>query len=278
MRTTGKTFRLKAAFTLTATLLLFQNSGPAFAAERPISDPVDYARQFWGDLKELPAKPVTWDSNQWYLAGGVLAATGLAFLTDENIRDFYDANRKNNEDLRDAALATTQFGNYRYQVPILSGFWLGGQMFKSPVMTKIAADGTEASIIAALMINPAINYLTGRNLPGKGESAMKFRPFTYHRFSFPSGHTSAAFALAAVLDVDLRNTFGYWHTPLVYGTAFGVAESRMFDAKHYLSEVIFGGAIGWSVGWWIASKDRGAKPPTMTLLPYPNGAQLAWRF
>lgn len=120
--------------------------------------------------------------------------------------------------------------------------------------------------------------MTGRALPSSGESPSHFRPFTWHRYSFPSGHTAAAFALASVLDVDLRSTFGYWHTPVVYAMALGVAHSRIYDRKHYLSDVIFSGAIGWSIGTWIASKDRKSAISDITLLPYYNGARIAYRF
>ncbi len=256
--------------------LLAQGARPAFCAERPLPDPVGYAKRFWGDLKELPKKPGTWRKGQWYLAGGVLAATGVALVYDENIRDFNETHRA--DTWRNLSFASTHFGDSTYQVPIISGFYLGGMAFGSMTMRKIAADATEASVIAALMINPALNYLTGRALPSRHEDASKFKPFTFHRYSFPSGHTSAAFALASVLDVDLRSTFGYWHTPLVYGMALGVAHSRVYDDKHYLSEVILGGAIGWSIGNWIASKNRNAPPADITLLPYPNGAQVAYRF
>jgi len=63
-----------------------------------------------------------------------------------------------------------------------------------------------------------------------------------------------------------------------YGMAVAVAHSRVYDDKHYLSEVILGGAIGWSIGTWIASKDRSAAPAAVTLLPAANGASLAWKF
>jgi len=256
--------------------ILFQTALPAFAAERTLPDPVGYGKQFWEDLKELPKKPGAWSSGQWYLAGGVAAATTVSLFYDEKIRSYNERHRS--ETWKNISLAETRFGDYRYQVPIISGFYLGGLAFNSPTMRKIAADSAEASVIAAFIINPAICFMTGRALPNKHEEPSKFLPFRRHRFSFPSGHTAAAFALASAVDIDLRNTFGYWQTPLLYGMAASVGQSRIYDDKHYLSEVILGGAIGWSIGTWIASKDRGTAQHSLTLLPYPNGAQLAYRF
>lgn len=267
-----------------AACMLAAAAAPASSGERPLPDPVGYGKRIFGDIKELPSKPASWSKGQWLLAGGVLAATGGSLFVDDSVADFYDSHRM--EGLRNLSFAVTHFGDKQYQVPIISGMWAGGYLIGSMKMRKIAADATEASLIAALMINPVLNYLTGRALPSSGESPSNFRPFTWHRYSFPSGHSAAAFALASVLDVDLRDTFGYWHIPVVYGMAFGVAQSRLYDRKHYLSEVILGGAIGWSVGTWVASKDRtGAhkqeapkKTPDLTLTPSLTGLTASLRF
>lgn len=277
MRTTLNTSIVRTAFAISASLLLLQNAAPAFAGERPLPDPLGYTKTFWEDLKELPQKPGGWSKTQWYIAGGVLAATGGALFYDEKIRSFNERHRS--ETWLHLSQDVTHFGDIRYQIPVIAGFYAGGLVFGSMQMRKIAADATEASVIAAFLINPTICFLTGRALPNAHEEPGRFLPFRLHRFSFPSGHTSAAFALASVLDVDLRSSFGYWQTPLLYGMALGVAHSRVYDDKHYLSEVILGGAIGWSVGTWIASKDRGTAPaPALTLIPYLGGAQLAYRF
>ncbi len=272
----------KASAAFLAAVILAQAAEPAFSGERPAPDPIGYGKRLWGDIKELPTKPAHWSKGQWLLAGGVLGATGGSLFVDDSVADHYDTHRM--ESLRDLSNSVTHFGDSKYQVPLISGLWLGGYAFGSLKMRKIAADAAEASLIAALMINPALCYMTGRALPSKGESPSNFRPFTWHRYSFPSGHTAAAFALASVLDTDLRDTFGYWHTPIVYGGALAVAQSRLYDRKHYLSEVILGGAIGWAIGSWVASKDREVKPaapqkkPELTILPYHYGLMASTRF
>lgn len=234
----------------------------------------DYFKRFTGDLKELPSKPFRWTKGQRLIAGGIVAGTIGAFAVDADIRRHFQKHRSNF--LGGLSDAVTHFGDYKYQLPLLSAAWLGGMAFKNETLSKIAADGSEASIIAAGMITPLIVYVSGRALPNAGEHAMKFKPFTPGRYSFPSGHTTAAFALAATLDVNLRETFGYWHTPVVYGIALGVAESRIYDHKHYLSDVILGAAIGWSVGYWIAKKPRNEKG--VSLNPAGSGLQMTWRF
>ena len=272
----------QACFCAAAAALLVQCSALGFCGERPLPDPVGYGKRFWGDLTELPTKPAKWSSGQWLLAGGVVAATGGSLFVDDKVADFYDCHRI--EDLRDVSNAVTHFGDSKYQVPLISGFWAAGYVLGDMQMRKIAADAAEASIIAAFIINPPLNYVTGRALPSSEESPSNFRPFTWHRYSFPSGHSAAAFALASVLDVDLRETFGYWHTPVVYAGALCVAQSRLYDRKHYLSEVILGGAIGWAIGNWVASKDRTPRPadpqkkPDLTLAPYHYGLMASTRF
>ena len=100
----------------------------------------------------MPAKPKTWSKKQWYFAGGVVAATGLSLFIDDSIADFYDKHRF--ESLRNISFATTHFGDYKWQVPIISGFYIGGVAFGSITMRKIAADAIEASVIAGMIINP----------------------------------------------------------------------------------------------------------------------------
>lgn len=80
--------------------------------------------------------------------------------------------------------------------------------------------------------------------------------------SFPSGHAATAFAVASVLERHL----GYraaWPTLLA---ATYVGASRLHDNRHFLSDVVFGSAIGIATGWTIVGRHGRSE---YALLPVP---------
>lgn len=68
------------------------------------------------------------------------------------------------------------------------------------------------------------------------------------RHSFPSGHSTTAFAFAAVVDAFEDG----WLSYSAYALATLVAFSRVNDGMHYFHDTIAGGTIGLVYGWGIA--------------------------
>lgn len=235
----------------------------------------DYFRRVGGDLWSVPGSIAHWGPRQWALAGGVLAATYGLYTYDAETRAHFGQER--HDSLSDISKSLTHWGDYHYLGPAIAATWIAGLVTGSSVMNKVAGDAAESTFIAAGIINPTIALATGRALPSAGESPSRFLPFRRHRYSFPSGHTSAAFAAASAIDVDLRETFGYWQTPILYGVAGLVGISRVYDHKHYPSEVFLGAAIGTTVGRWVSSKARNRKR-TVTAFLTPSTVGLTWRF
>jgi membrane-associated phospholipid phosphatase len=66
--------------------------------------------------------------------------------------------------------------------------------------------------------------------------------------SFPSGHSSAAFTTAAILDEH----FGWKAAVPAYAVASFVGWTRVRDDAHFVSDVIVGSAIGLAVGHTVA--------------------------
>lgn len=91
-------------------------------------------------------------------------------------------------------------------------------------------------------------------------------------YSFPSGHTAAAFAVAPVLANRLGPSVGIPAFVLAGATGMG----RMEDSKHYLSDVVFGAALGLSIG--VAVSHHGILPAHVELDASPQGAGVTYRF
>jgi membrane-associated phospholipid phosphatase len=80
-------------------------------------------------------------------------------------------------------------------------------------------------------------------------TAQRDRP-TGECCAFPSGHASAAFATASVLERHLGYR-GSWPTFVLAGY---VATSRLHDNRHFLSDVVFGSALGIASGWTVVGR------------------------
>lgn len=101
-----------------------------------------------------------------------------------------------------------------------------------------------------------LKFMVGRARPREvaGRDAFAFRPWRgiSDYASFPSGHTTAAFAAASAVSAELScSTFAQSHRRigrvapfLLYGVATLVGVSRMYHDAHWASDVIAGAGIG----------------------------------
>jgi membrane-associated phospholipid phosphatase len=85
--------------------------------------------------------------------------------------------------------------------------------------------------------------------------------------AFPSGHAASAFATAAVLE----RHFGYRNSWPALAIASYVATSRLVDDRHYISDVVFGAALGMASGWTVVGR-HGKENFALTPTVVPGGA------
>ena len=102
-----------------------------------------------------------------------------------------------------------------------------GRIAHSPRAATVGADLFQAQAVSQVMTQ-AIKFAVRRTRPD-GTT-----------LSFPSGHTSAAFASATVL----QKHFGLKAGIPAYALATYVAASRVGEKRHFLSDVTFGAVIG----------------------------------
>lgn len=66
------------------------------------------------------------------------------------------------------------------------------------------------------------------------------------KYSFPSGHTSAAFTTCTYIFLQ---THKWYYVAPAFGWAVAVGYSRMYLGEHYPSDVLAGAALGTAVAW-----------------------------
>jgi len=101
-------------------------------------------------------------------------------------------------------------------------------------------------IVGALAVNTVIaeglKYAVNRERPYEKYPSL-IHPFDASEKgqSFPSGHTSEAFAMAASLSIECKK----WYVVLpAYGYASAVGYSRLYLGEHYPTDVLAGAVVG----------------------------------
>ncbi len=115
-----------------------------------------------------------------------------------------------------------------------------GWIFEKPIIKRVAIQTLIAHGIAALLAN-GMKHLIGRPRPkfvhaGDWQISMSWASGLD---SFPSGHSTASFAIATVL----AKRFPMWG-PLCLAIAVFVGVSRVLRGSHFLTDVIGGAVLG----------------------------------
>jgi membrane-associated phospholipid phosphatase len=137
------------------------------------------------------------------------------------------------------------------------GTYVVGRLAHSPKIADLGGDLIRAQIISGTA-TWGVKVATGRDRPDGT------------RWSFPSGHTSASFATATVLE----RHFGWKVGVPAYALATYVGASRLQENKHFASDVLFGAAVGIAAGRAVTF-DHGRKRVTLSPLVVPGGVGIA---
>lgn len=143
-------------------------------------------------------------------------------------------------------------GNGLFLVGISGAMLAIGLVLKRPVFRLAGLESLVAHAAAALIVQ-VLKHLIGRPRPRMTHSnGFQFGPsWDSGLDSFPSGHTMASFAVAAVLAKHFP-----WAAWILYSTAGLVAAGRVIHGSHFPSDVIAGAGLGLLVGYAVANPIR----------------------
>ena len=199
------------------------------------------------DVKHLPAK-----ENYWIAALGGGAALAV-HPADSHVTPY----------LVNASWAHSVFvlGAYIGDTPELLGasivVYAVGRVKGNGKVSHVGMDMIQAIAVNEMIVE-TLKYTTRRE-----------RPNLTNANSFPSGHASNTFAVATALERHAG-----WKLAIpAYVFASYVAASRLHDNQHYLSDVVFGAAVGTVAGRTVT---RHGREFPVTVAAVPGGAELVY--
>ena len=171
------------------------------------------------DIKHLPAMQNVYIAA---IGGGLAAAARPADQSfNAKVLSHYDA-------VNTFFAPGKYLGDTPVQIAVSLGTYAFGRMRDQPKAAHLGMDLLQAQILTEILVEP-LKFAVGRERPDGSNSQ-----------SFPSGHAAVTFASATVIERHL----GWRKSILGYAIASYVAMSRIHDNRHYLSDVVFGAAVG----------------------------------
>jgi len=184
-----------------------------------------------GDIRNLPGS----ENLSVALAGGALALASQPYdlTVQTRLLDHYDT-------VNSVFAAGKYYGGTPAQLGLSAGMWLVGRVTHKPRVAHLGMDLVRAQAVTELLV-ASIKFASHRE-----------RPDGSNYQSFPSGHAAITFAAAAAIERHL----GWKRSLAAYAVAAYVSASRLHDNRHYLSDVVFGAAVGTIAGRTVTRHGR----------------------
>ena len=228
-------------------------ASPVLAAKHGWFRPfVHNERQIWTSPLRLQKKDA-----RWLLP--LAATTGALIAADADIAGAFPntpRQSQNGERLSRIGAPYTVAG-------IAGGAYLVGRLTGNERARETGRIGLEALAHSAIVTH-ALKAATGRERPEDGDGRGQFFA---GRVSFPSGHSMMAWSLAAVVAHEYQDRKAVRYG--AYAAAVAVSAGRMMARKHFSSDCLAGGAMGYAIGTFLYDRRRNqeSQRPALTRIP-----------
>jgi membrane-associated phospholipid phosphatase len=224
---------------------------------------------FTDDVKCYFTAPVRWDGRDWVYFGSAVAMVGLAHHYDDDVRNHFvgdTATSPATADSHDVDDALPAAG-------VLAATWVYA-------MATRDRDGRSESwqMLEAAGLSTATSYLlryaAGRERPDVTSDPDQWRTGGN---SFPSNHTTVAFAIGTVLAESGNDRYRWLRRFLGYGMAAYTGYARLEHNAHWLSDTVAGAALGMSTAQFVLNRhDAPARVGQLTWVPLDRGVMLTY--
>lgn len=173
---------------------------------------------------------------------------GTSFLLDEWSNKRLKVNQ--NSSLDSYTTIFNEFGEKKYIAPATLATWMIGTAIKDKRLSTTALNSGKA-LISAAILTEGIKIIAGRSRPDMNRGSMHFNAFDGSNNatkSFPSGHAFVSWAVFT----PFAEEYSKW----IYIIPASVSFARMYRNRHWFSDVVLGGGIGYFAGLYFHKRKK----------------------
>jgi membrane-associated phospholipid phosphatase len=254
----------------TSTALAVDNPavpGSSTQVSEPGTKPVelngDYFKGYLTDTGNILTSPARWNRSDWLEASLVTGVAVGLYTQDDHIQRWVQKHKNTTT----SNLADDAKKVWIISIPALVGLGAYGYVSSDDKAKTTFLLATESFVIDGVFVQ-ALKRTTGRHRPYTGDPHDTWSGFTSNsaHFSFPSGDSSSAFAIATVVASEYDNMIV---PPLVYGASTLIALERVHNNAHWSSDVFVAAAIGYFTGKAVVASHT--KQSNLSFEPFIDG-------
>lgn len=239
------------------------------AQEKQKKFPLMYPNGFGKDITGVVITPFK-NIKKTGLTFGAFAATSfIVYQFDDEIQNWSQSIRSHSLD-EWSEHVFEPVGGGEYPLMLAAGMSLSGVGFKNEALTETGVVAIESFMIAGLASRipklifgrrrphvdgtPIKNEFLGPLLNSSSFDEWKENYSRSTHSAYVSGHTTAAFALMTSFAEQYRKYNDGWLVPALCYTVAGVSGfSRIYDNKHWATDVIGGAALGYLTAKYLVN-------------------------
>lgn len=228
-------------------VMLMLAAGLSVSAQTPSPTPTlerEFFKNILSDQKAIWTAPLHLQRHdtKWMIPAGVgfMALVTTDRMTGDEMAEF-------DRQLKTSRIVSNVGSVYGLGT-VAGAFYLFGRMKGNDRARETGLLSAEA-LVNSMIVETSLKGITQRARPF---ARVERSEFFDGGDSFPSGHSTQAWAVATVIANEYRDNRAIQIA--AYGTAAAVSLARFTGRKHYISDVVAGSALGYGIGKYVYTK------------------------
>jgi len=219
------------------------------------------------DVKDYYTAPLHWDGQDWLYFGGTLAVIAGSHEFDARVRYHFA------KGLDDGLNGGQDKNSLRDALPAV-GLIVGTGVYAGFIRDRDGYGETWSLVEAGILSTATgeiLSLAAGRERPDASVSSDQWRQ---GGDSFPSVHTSAAFAIGTVFAESGNDEYRWIRRILGYGIAGATGYIRVKENVHWVSDTVAGAALGIATARFVLNRQDKDSHTDLAFQPVKGGWQL----